>query len=451
MIQINFKPTLKQADAYLKLTDNITREIGYGGSAGGGKSYLGCFWLLSQCLAFPNVTYLMGRRHLTNLKRTTLSSFFKLIGDLKLDPTKLFTMNNQSNEIVFKNGSKILLMDMAHQPSDPEYLRFGGLELTGAFLDESNEIDLKAIQIIKTRIGRGNNDKYNILPKLLETFNPSKNHVYTRYYAPWKEDSLLDYVIFIPALATDNPHLPKDYIIQLENSDEITRQRLLLGNFDYDDDKRAMCSYENIRDCFTNNFIKSGKNYVVADLAMQGRDNFVVTTWDGLRVKFPVIKGLSDGKDIEKTLKKYAEETETPRSRVLADSDGMGNYLESYMKGIKEFKGGMSAKDNDVYRNMKNECAFKLAEMITQGKLYIDVSETQMIMIKRKDRNFRQVIIEELGQLKRSNLDKDMSKKEIINKDEMKKNLGRSPDLLDCLIMRMYFEVNKSSFRVSSG
>jgi hypothetical protein len=435
----------------MKLKDNITREIGYGGSAGGGKSYLGCFWLLSQCLAFPDVVYLMGRRSLTNLKRTTLSSFFKLLKDLKINPDDIFKMNNQSNEIVFHNGSKILLMDMAHQPSDPEYLRFGGLELTGAFLDESNEIDLKAIQIIKTRIGRGNNDKYNILPKLLETFNPSKNHVYTRYYAPWKEDSLFDYVCFIPALATDNPHLPRDYIIQLENSDEITRQRLLLGNFDYDDDARAMCKFENIRDCFTNDFIKAGKNFVVSDLAMQGRDNFVVTTWEGLRVKFPVIRAKSDGKDIETTLKKYAEDTKTPRSRVLADSDGMGNYLESYMKGIKEFKGGKPAKDGDVYRNTKNECAFKLAEMINLGKLYIDIPESQQVMIKGKYRMLKQVIIEELSQLKRNNLDKDMSKKEIINKDEMKKNLGRSPDLLDCLIMRMYYVVNKRSFRVGSG
>jgi hypothetical protein len=89
--------------------------------------------------------------------------------------------------------------------------------------------------------------------------------------------------------------------------------------------------------------------------------------------------------------------------------------------------------------------------MINLGKLYIDIPESQQVMIKGKYRMLKQVIIEELSQLKRNNLDKDMSKKEIINKDEMKKNLGRSPDLLDCLIMRMYYVVNKRSFRVGSG
>jgi hypothetical protein len=41
--------------------------------------------------------------------------------------------------------------------------------------------------------------------------------------------------MFIPALATDNPHLDENYITQLQRADEITRQRLLFGNFDYDD------------------------------------------------------------------------------------------------------------------------------------------------------------------------------------------------------------------------
>ncbi|KKL68647.1 hypothetical protein LCGC14_2122920, partial [marine sediment metagenome] len=60
-------------------------------------------------------------------------------------------MNSQTNIIQFHNGSKVFLMDMSYQPSDPLYTRFGGLELTGAFVDESNENQLQAIEILKTR------------------------------------------------------------------------------------------------------------------------------------------------------------------------------------------------------------------------------------------------------------------------------------------------------------
>jgi hypothetical protein len=40
--------------------------------------------------------------------------------------------------------------------------------------------------------------------------------------------------IFIPSLATDNDYIDPEYITQLRNStDEITKQRLLYGNFDW--------------------------------------------------------------------------------------------------------------------------------------------------------------------------------------------------------------------------
>lgn len=45
-------------------------------------------------------------------------------------------------------------------PSDPMYERFGSLELTDGFIDESGEISEKCIEIILTRIGRQENEKY---------------------------------------------------------------------------------------------------------------------------------------------------------------------------------------------------------------------------------------------------------------------------------------------------
>ena len=41
-MEINWKPSSKQFDAFNILNDNTTTELFYGGAAGGGKSYLGC-------------------------------------------------------------------------------------------------------------------------------------------------------------------------------------------------------------------------------------------------------------------------------------------------------------------------------------------------------------------------------------------------------------------------
>ena len=451
MADFDLESNPKQGFAYLCLLDDIHTEIGYAGSAGAGKSYLGCGWIIINCLKFKGVRYLIGRRELTNLKKTTLQTFFKVAGDFGLVSDVHYKYNAQANIIEFFNGSQVFLMDMAYKPSDPDYLRFGGLELTGSFCDESNECDIKSIEILKTRIGRCMNDEYNLKPKLFETFNPSKNHVYSRYWVPYKNNNMPENRIFVPALATDNPFLSKEYIKQLENADEVTRQRLLLGNFDFDDDSRALVSYAQILDCFSNSFVKEGNNFISTDLAMQGRDNFVVSAWSGLRVRFPIIKNKAEGKEIEEDLKKCAEENHVPRSKVVADSDGLGSYLESYMRGIVQFHANQKPFKSE-FGNLKHECAFKLAELIKKGLIYIDVKEDQMVLIAGRYQRLKDVLVEELSQLKIDNasIDKDQ-KKRIISKDEMKQNIGRSPDFLDCLIQRMFFEVSNSNLTVLSS
>lgn len=441
MATLDLEKNDKQGFAFLCLSDNHYTEIGYGGAGGGGKSWIGCSWIILMCLQFPGVTYGLGRKELTTLRKTTFVTFMKVCTALELKPDVHYTYNAQTNIVTFANGSSVFLIDMAYKPSDPDYIRFGGFELTGAFIDESNECDIKAIEILKTRLGRGYNDKYSITPKLLETFNPSKNHVYSRYWVPHKTKQMPSHRIFIPALITDNPFISPMYVKQLENADEITRQRLLYGNFEYDDDDRALVSYENIRDCFTNNFITEGKPYISSDLAMQGRDNFVVAVWSGLRVRLPIIKNKSTGREIETDLKAVAESNKVPRSHIIADSDGMGAYLESYIEGIQTFHANTTAHDPQ-FANLKNECAFKLAEVIRKGLLFIDVKDDDVVFTGGKSQRLKDVFIEEISQLKIDNasIDKDQ-KKRIISKDEMKQNIGRSPDLLDVLIMRMFFEV----------
>jgi len=81
MSEVNFKPNKKQFQAWEYLTNNTHTEIGYGGGASGGKSYLGCVWITTMCLAHPDTGWLIGRRELTNLKKTTLLTLFKVFKD----------------------------------------------------------------------------------------------------------------------------------------------------------------------------------------------------------------------------------------------------------------------------------------------------------------------------------------------------------------------------------
>jgi phage terminase large subunit len=144
------KLLIKQQHAQYYLNDNTTNEVLYGGAAGGGKSAFGCLWLISMCQKYPNTRLLMGRSKLKSLKETTLNTFFELSSRLYIG--NQYNYNAQSNIITFDNGSEIVLKDLFLYPSDPNYDSLGSLEITGAFIDECNQVVYKAWQIVKSRI-----------------------------------------------------------------------------------------------------------------------------------------------------------------------------------------------------------------------------------------------------------------------------------------------------------
>jgi hypothetical protein len=440
-MEITFNPTKKQFTAWEYLTDQTTTELGYGGAASGGKSYLGCVWITTMCLAYPETQYLIGRKELVNLKRTTLRTLYKVFKSFDITE-KHYTYNQQTNTLEFGNGSKIVFLDLGYKPSDPLYTRLGGLELTGAFIDESNEVTAEAIDILKTRIGRQNNDKYDLLPKLFETFNPAKNHVYQRYYKPYKDGSLPAHRRFIQALPQDNPYTPASYIEQLKNADKVTRMRMLEGNFEYDDDPATLMKFNSIVDIFTNTIQKRDEKYISVDVARLGKDTTVIMLWEDLEVtKITVLEKTTLDVTAEK-IKAIASENRVPFSHIIIDEDGVGGGVVDMLGGVVGFVANSVPRKIDTgikderplnYSNLKSQCYFTLANYVNKHRLTVQIHD---IIIREK-------IVEELEQIKQKDIDKD-GKLTIIPKDKMKEALGRSPDFADALMMRMYFELGKA-------
>jgi phage terminase large subunit len=179
-------------------------------------------------------------------------------------------------------GSIIFLFDLAYQPSDPEYSRLGGLELTGAFVDEANEIDDKARNILLSRICK-DHAKYDLVPKVLYTCNPSKNWTYHTFYLPWQDGTLAIHRSFLPALVGDNPHISDIYREQLSMIDPLSRERLLMGNWEYDDDPLQLFVHEALQRMWTHNSNEENhermNQYLSVDIARFGRDFSVVFHW----------------------------------------------------------------------------------------------------------------------------------------------------------------------------
>ena len=427
----------KQSIAWKLLFDETTLFVGYGGGAFSGKSYLMCYWLTYMSRMYPGTSWGLGRKELITLKKTTLVTLFKVFKEVGLVNEQHYNYNQQLNKITFDNGSTIYLIDTAYKPSDPLYERFGGLELTGAAIDESAETNIKAIDILFTRLGRCLNEHYGLTKKMLECFNSAKTHVYTRYYKPFKDNKETESKKFIHALPTDNPSPEvKSYVRDiLLTGEESTIQRLIYGNFEYDDNPYALYTYDKICDMFTNSFAQgNGKRYMSCDIAYLGADVFVITIWNGLVIEKVIAIDKIDETAIGNRLIELAEQYRIPYSNIVYDADGLRKFTANSLKKLtasKPFTNNATPLRGKNYKNLKTECAFKLKELIEAD------------LIHCKDLEFRKQIMADLEQVNREPID-DEGKIKLESKKDYKKRTGRSLDFFDSVLMRMLFEIKPS-------
>ena len=432
---------MKQYLAWEKLQNKETVEILFGGGAGGGKSLIGCFWLIQMCLQYPGTRWLMGRSVLQNLKKSTLLTLFDVANMLKLKSGTDFKYNGQNNVITFFNGSTIYLHDLAHYPGDPNYDRIGSTEYTGAFIDEVNQITFKAKDVVRSRL-RYKLDTFKLTPKLFMSCNPAKNWTYGEFYKPWRENRLQPDRAFIQALAKDNKHNAASYLKSLENlKDRTLKERLWFGNWEYEDTENSLFLIDDIHDLFTNTVEDSDDLFITCDVARMGRDLTVIMVWKGLKCFHIESYAKTSIPDTNKFLNKAQERFKVKKSHTIVDEDGVGGGVVD-INGCKGFVGGSSAiqdkqreRDSEYkvnYQNLRAQCFNTLSDLVKKGD----------IRIQTEDSDIKEKIIEELEQIKAKDVDKD-GKIKVIGKDVIKEHLGRSPDFADSLMMRMYYEIEK--------
>lgn len=397
----------------------------------------------------------MGRAVLKTLKQTTLLTFFDICRAWGLQHKRDFTYNSNDGYIKFSNDSEIYLKDLAYYPADPEYDSLGSTEYTGAFIDEASQIKSKAKNIVTSRL-RYKLDEFGLIPKTLIASNPSKNFLYKDFYRPWKEKKLEPYRYFIPSLVQDNPFISEHYISNLQKLDPISKQRLLYGNFDYDDDPAKLFEYDDILDLFTNTPRKKTGKYLICDVARKGKDLTVITYWEGLLCRgiwayrdpnrttnFRGV-GVVSGRHttfIIKKMEEFAMKFGVKRSHMAIDEDGVGGGVVDGLPGCRGFVNNSSAiptgLEKSNYANLKSQCFFKLA----------DLAKTGEVGVRTSNEDFKEAIVEELEQVKQKDIDKD-GKLAVIGKEFIKENIGRSPDFSDTLNMRMLFEVAPRRVRI---
>lgn len=349
--------------------------------------------------------------------------------------------------ITFSNESTVYLKDLYLYPTDPEFDSLGSTEYTGAFIDEISEITEKAKNIVMSRI-RFKLEEFGLVPKLLMASNPAKNFAYREYWKPWAEGTLPLFRQFIPALVGDNPFMSPHYAENLKKLDKNSKERLLYGNWHYDDDPSRLFEYDKLNDIFTN-ARQEGQMYISCDIARFGSDKSVFVIWKGFNIEQIKFTEKKSTKENAKIINSLAQLHHIPRSKIIIDEDGVGGGVVDQLEGVKGFinnsraierkkdqspGGAYSLPPRHNFGNLKTQCFFKLADLINEGQIACQLDDIEI----------KEMLIEDLEHIKVKDIDKD-GKILIIPKEEIKENLGRSPDLGDALMMRMFFEFQQES------
>jgi PBSX family phage terminase large subunit len=426
---IEINPTSKQKQCFKLLLDDHTNIIVYGGSAGGGKSWLGCVWIATLCLKYEGIRCLIGRTVLQQLKQTTLNTLFEVLAMMGLKSGEHYTFNGQSNQLTFNNGSEIILKDLAYQPSDANYDSLGGIEVSAVFIDEAAQVSHLCYSILKSRI-RFKLNKYKLIPKMLLTCNPGQNWIKKEFYLPFVQDTLEPDKAFVPALPMDNPFLPPSYIEMLKTLPQQQRKRLLEGDWDYLDDNNNLYNFDRISESvFKFKPEATDKKYMSVDVARFGSDRSVVMIWSGLVVLECYIYNKLSTTELSAEIKELIAKYGVHPNNVIVDSDGVGGGVADQIKGTN-FVNNSSPLHKQNFANLKSQCYVKLSELFNEGKISLNIMNPSII----------DELTQELLAVKLKDVDRD-NKVAVQSKDDMKRLLGKSPDLSDALAMGMYFQI----------
>ena len=444
------------SEAYLSFSDRQTqfveavlsgtyRHLLYGGAVAGGKTVTIIGLVSLFCKVFPGSRWAIIRKDLPALRRNFIPSFNKFA------PPGFFGPINQSTWTCrSQNGSEILFFP-ASEATDPEHNRLRGLEISGAFIDEVNEVSETFYQTLITRVGRWSMPpgQTRPLPLIISTCNPTQEWPKRLFYVPWREKNLQPPFYYLPARVVDNPFLDEEHLANLETL-KITSPHvydmLVMGNWDIADEPDQLIKWEWVNDALKKKPMLEGHRYLGVDPARFGDDDTALAWRIGMHLNH--LQGFN-GQDLDRTtahVRKAMQDGPISAHNVRVDTVGIGAGVAAmlYMDHFKitEFVAGATATDVKsgkdqffTYRNLRTEAWWYVRELLREGKMSIEAN----IPHKAK-------LIEDLITPKyKIDGEKVIA---VESKDKIKARIGRSTDYGDAVIQAFAPMVGKGDWLI---
>lgn len=437
-----------QSLSFSILDDPQYTDVLFGGSAGGAKSFFVCLWAVIQCRNYPGIVIGLGRKELKRLKQTTLVTLLSKVHPALGVHDSEYKYNSQEGYVQYINGSKILLIDMAYAPTDPEYDKFGSLELTHVIIEEVGEAVKKAVDVLSSRRNRMMNKEYGIVGKMVMTCNPTQNFIRQEYYKPyedlgmgrlqkWERGEVIipetgirkpAYRAFVRSSVYDNPFVDANYIEFLKNLDTQERKRLLDGDWNYADDDDTLFKSSLLDRATSYQQAPSDEfnKHIGVDVADKGKDDTIATLEDnGVIIAQKVL-------NIDMTSEEMRV-TDKPISYLYADElikfAQQNGFTANQAKRIAIEGNGVGVGMRDAMRVRGWYITLYEATSRTRSQGYYD------FMLDMDSGDIKLVFDLDDGELRRQLAAHTYDMKEqipyVVSKDKLKIALARSPDNAD--------------------
>jgi len=362
----------------------------FGGSVGSGKSYwirwTCVYWLMKYyakygikgvraglfCEDYPS----LNDRHLTKIKY----EFPDWLGEYN-QAKKEFTLAPEY-------GGGIIAFRNLDEPA--KYL---SVEFAVIAIDEVNRNPKNTFDFLRSRHRwPGIKDT-----KFIAGCNPLgeawvKNMWVKRIFPPDEQEQYE--FVFVPALPTDNPHLPSEYYKSLESLPEVQRKAYLEGNwdaFDEEMDDKGYLRLVNDRElqmCFTSNGEHSGYRILGVDPAAGGDESAIVLKSGNLQ-EILFKQKLRDTMALVGVVMELYRDYKA--DYIVIDKTGVGQGVYDRLKEMDYPVRGVSfgeKSEDDQYQNLKAEWHFRQRRWLLSGgrlKQHHGWNEFEIVKYKNKD------------------------------------------------------------------
>jgi hypothetical protein len=418
---IEFNLTEKQDKAWEHLVNNQNNHVLWGGAKGGGKTFLFCLWAFhwARKLAamfnlketnYPLPVGFIGRKRSVDFTHTTLETWKQII------PSGYYRIKEQVKEIVITNQVKLLFGGL---DDESVVQKFNSAEYAFFGIDQAEETtrdELSVLQASLRLVYQGIVPPY----KRLYTANPRECWL--------KEDFITNPrsgYIYIPALPTDNPHLPESYINTLEEAfkhDPVLLKAYKEGDWDILQDHATVITQTQLERLKNKRIFRQDLRKLVACDPAIGGDECVLYYLENEEIKDRKILHINDTQKIGAEAVSFMNEYECDEFALdaIGIGKGVGDYVRGCGKQVHEIISSQTAEDTEHFANVRAEMWANFADLVISQEIPYPEDEMlrrQLVAVKHKQ---------------------GAKKFQLAPKELTKKDLGQSPDRADAYVLGLY-------------